>query len=49
MQPVNNKQVYSTPISSNSVIWQGPNISCINLCKGDSVSDIVYKLAVELC
>jgi hypothetical protein len=38
-----------SPISSNCVIWQGPNISCINLCKGDSVSDIVYKLAVELC
>jgi len=38
-----------SPISSNCIIWQGPNISCINLCKGDSVSDIVYKLAVELC
>jgi len=38
-----------SPVSSNCVIWQGPNISCINLCKGDSVSDIVYKLAVELC
>lgn len=38
-----------SPISSNCVIWQGPSISCINLCKGDSVSDIVYKLAVELC
>jgi len=38
-----------SPISSNCIIWQGPSISCINLCKGDSVSDIVYKLAVELC
>jgi hypothetical protein len=38
-----------SPISSNCIIWQGPNISCINLCKGDSVSDIVYKLAVQLC
>jgi hypothetical protein len=38
-----------SPISSNCVIWQGPNISCINLCKGDSVSDIVYKLASNLC
>ena len=38
-----------SPISSNCVIWQGPSILCINLCKGDSVSDIVYKLAVELC
>ncbi len=37
------------PISSNCVTWQGPDISCINLCKGDSVSDVVYKLATELC
>jgi len=31
------------------VTWQGPNISCINLCKGDSVSDVIYKLATEIC
>lgn len=35
--------------SSNCVIWQGPDLSCINLCKGDSVSDVVAKLATELC
>lgn len=37
------------PISSNCVIWQGPDIACINLCKGDNVSNVVYKLALELC
>lgn len=37
------------PVSSNCVIWQGPNLSCINLCTGDTISDVVYKLAVELC
>ena len=37
------------PISSNCVIWQGPDISCIDLCKGDTVSDVVAKLAQELC
>lgn len=37
------------PISSNCVTWQGPDIPCIDLCKGDTVSDIVYKLATELC
>jgi hypothetical protein len=35
--------------SSNCVIWQGPDITCINLCKGDTVSDVVAKLATELC
>lgn len=38
-----------SPVSSNCVIWQGPNIACINLCTGDSVSDVVYKLATEVC
>lgn len=38
-----------SPVSSNCVIWQGPNIACINLCTGDSVSEVVYKLATEVC
>jgi hypothetical protein len=37
------------PISSNCVIWQGPDIPCLSLCSGDSVSDVVAKLASELC
>ncbi len=38
-----------SPVSSNCVIWQGPNLSCINLCNGDTVSDVVYKIATNLC
>ena len=45
----NTNQDGCPPISSNCVIWQGPDIPCINLCKGDSISDIVAKLAQELC
>jgi hypothetical protein len=37
------------PISSNCVVWQGPDLPCLHLCKGDSVSDVVYKVAVEVC
>lgn len=37
------------PISSNCVIWQGPDIPCIQLCKGDSISDVTAKIAQELC
>lgn len=37
------------PISSNCVIWQGPDIPCLNLCNGDTVSDILYKLAEDYC
>ena len=51
MQPIKSNTVDQgcSPVSSNCVIWQGPNISCINLCTGDSVSDVVYKLATEVC
>lgn len=38
-----------TPTSSNCIIWQGPDLSCINLCNGDSISKVIYKLATELC
>jgi microcystin-dependent protein len=49
MKPLNLDNSPCSPISSNCVIWQGPNIPCINLCTGDTVSDVVYKLALELC
>lgn len=49
MKPLNLDNRPCSPISSNCVIWQGPDIPCINLCSGDTVSDIVAKLAEELC
>ena len=49
MKPLNINTHGCDPVSSNCVIWQGPDIPCIKLCKGDSVSDVVYKLATELC
>lgn len=49
MKPINNDNASCNPISSNCVIWQGADIPCINLCKGDTVSDVVFKLATELC
>lgn len=38
-----------TKTSSSCVIWQGPDIPCIELCKGDSITDVVYELAMKLC
>tara|TARA_R110002153_G_scaffold116579_1_gene260251 strand:- start:1834 stop:3342 length:1509 start_codon:yes stop_codon:yes gene_type:complete len=49
MKPLNYDSEGCDPISSNCVIWQGPDIACIDLCKGDTVSNVVYKLALELC
>jgi hypothetical protein len=49
MKPTNLNKETCSPVSSNCVIWQGPDITCIKLCKGDTISDVVAKLAIELC
>ena len=49
MKPLNLDNRPCSPISSNCVIWQGPDIACIKLCAGDTVSDVVFALATELC
>jgi len=49
MKPLNLDNIPCAPQSSNCVIWQGPNIPCIKLCTGDTISDVTYKLATELC
>lgn len=49
MKPLNLDNSPCSPISSNCVIWQGPNIPCIKLCTGDTISDVIEKLATELC
>ena len=49
MIPVNGKTSPCTPVSSNCVIWQGPDLPCIDLCNGDTVSDVIAALATKLC
>ena len=49
MKPLNLDNKPCSPISSNCVVWQGPDIPCINLCTGDSVSDVVSAMGTELC
>lgn len=49
MKPLNGQEKGCNYTSSDCVIWQGPDIPCIKLCNGDSVSDVVFKLATELC
>ena len=44
----NNKVIYPVA-SSDSVLWEGEDLQCIKLCKGDMVSDVVYKIALEIC
>lgn len=49
MKPLNIDKTGCSNMSSNCVVWQGPDIECISLCKGDSITEVVYKLALELC
>lgn len=36
-------------ITTDSVIWDGPSIECLDICPGDTVSDVVYKAGQLLC
>mgnify|MGYP003134615488 FL=1 len=50
MIPTNaNNPQHCDPISSNCVIWQGPDIECVNICNGDTVSTVVAAMANLLC
>ena len=35
--------------SSNCVIWEGPDIPCLKLCNGDTITEVLYKLAIKFC
>jgi len=43
-----NKETCS-PISSNCVIWNGPDLICINVCTGQTLSESMYELAKKVC
>lgn len=47
--PLNINKQSCSPVSSNCVLWQGPDIPCLDLCKGDTVTDVVYQLGIEFC
>jgi hypothetical protein len=49
MKPLNINKDSCSPVSSNCVTWNGPDIECIGLCKGDSITEVVYELATKLC
>jgi hypothetical protein len=37
------------PISSNCIVWQGPDLACLNLCTGDTISVVIAKIAELVC
>ncbi len=48
-KPLNINRNSSSQTSSNTIIWGGPTIECLDLCKGDTITDVTYKLANKLC
>jgi hypothetical protein len=49
MKPIGKKDTCANPTTSNCVVYQGPDIECIGLCKGDTITQAFYKLATEYC
>ena len=49
MKPLNINKSSCTEISSNCVVWNGPDLQCINLCKGDTITQVMYEIATKLC
>lgn len=48
-KPINTKPTGCVTTSSNCVVWQGPDISFLDLCTGDTVSDVIAGLADNIC
>jgi len=48
-RPIDNRRNKCTNISSECVIWDGPDIPCLDLCYGDSIEKVVYEQAIALC
>ena len=51
MLPVgsNHKSSTCAVLSSNCVIWHGAAIPCLNLCKDDTLTDVILKMGELLC
>jgi hypothetical protein len=48
MLPINKKNGPCDPISSNCVVWQGPDLACVDICNGDSISAVIAGLCDQL-
>lgn len=49
IQPLNTTKSACESLSSNCVIWQGPTIPCLDICKGASISEVMYGIAIKFC
>lgn len=47
--PINLNKSSCSPISATCVKWPGPDVPCLSLCKGDSITEVIYELAINFC
>jgi hypothetical protein len=48
-RPTNTRSSGCAVTTSNCVTWQGPDLCCIDLCNGDSISEVINELAKKIC
>lgn len=48
-KPKNSKTEGCVATSSECVIWNGPDISFLNLCNGDTISSVMKQIADKVC
>ena len=48
MIPINTPPTGCDAVSSNCVIWQGPDLPCVDICNGDSISAVLAALCDQL-
>lgn len=49
IKALNSAKESCSPTTSNCVIWHGPDLKCIEVCKGDTITQVMFKLACLVC
>ncbi len=47
-KPVNFQDSNGVPSSSNCVIWDGPDIKSVGLCRGQPITKAMYEMATRI-
>ena len=48
-KPTNTRSAGCAVTTSNCVVWQGPDLCCIDLCHGDTISEVIDAIAKRIC
>lgn len=48
-KPTNTRSAGCAVTTSNCIVWQGPDLCCINLCNGDTISEVIDAIAKKIC